>query len=68
MRLRATCYFDDTPPGCGGFTVWPRSHAVIWRRTRDCLRESRAYQPYRDEVLLAMKARTAPVETAGPGA
>jgi hypothetical protein len=41
---------------------------VARQRTHDCLRETRAYQPYKDAALLEMKARTTPVETAGPGA
>ena len=66
VRLRATCYFDDCPPGCGGFTVWPRSHKLIWNHTRKCMRDCEAYHPYQAEVLQEMKARTEPVETHGP--
>jgi hypothetical protein len=28
--LRAVAYTDDCPPGGGGFTLWPGSHAGIW--------------------------------------
>lgn len=44
-RLRATCYFGDCPPGCGGFTVWPQSHDKIWSHTRTCRRDGRSYHP-----------------------
>ena len=30
VRLRVTAFTDDCPAGCGGFTIWPRSHAPIW--------------------------------------
>lgn len=48
--LRATCYLDDTPQHCGGFTVWPRSHVPIWHHTRECMRDQQAYHPYEDPV------------------
>jgi hypothetical protein len=32
IRLRATCYIDDCPPGCGGLHIWPRSHHSVWAR------------------------------------
>lgn len=28
--LRASAFFDDCPAGCGGWTLWPRSHKPIW--------------------------------------
>jgi hypothetical protein len=43
--------FGDCPPGCGGFTIWPRSHARIWQHTRECMRDGRGYHPYQDEAL-----------------
>jgi hypothetical protein len=66
VRLRATIYFDDCPPDCGGFTLWPRSHTKIWHHTREAMRDGRSYHPYQDQVLKDMKAVTAPVETHGP--
>ena len=46
VRLRATCYFDDCPPGCGGFTVWPRSHTRVWVEHRAAMRDRRAFSDY----------------------
>jgi hypothetical protein len=30
VHLRAVCFVDDCPPGCGGFTLWPRTHGAVW--------------------------------------
>jgi hypothetical protein len=64
-RLRATCYLDDCPRHCGGFTLWPRSHVPIWHHTRECMRDAVAYHPYQDPILRAIKRMHAPVETHG---
>ena len=32
-------YFDDCPPDSGAFTVWPGSHARIWRKQWEALEE-----------------------------
>jgi hypothetical protein len=64
VRLRATAFIDDCPPGAGGFTLWPRSHSPIW---------SRFFSPdggqadgYTDEVMERVKQTTDPVELSGP--
>ena len=51
IRLRATCYLDDCPRHCGGFTLWPRTHVPIWHHTRECMRDAVAYHPYQDPIL-----------------
>jgi hypothetical protein len=30
VRLRATAFIDDCPPGSGGFTLWKGSHTTMW--------------------------------------
>ena len=38
FRLQVSAYIDDLPPGCGGFTVWPGSHARIWTQQWEAFR------------------------------
>lgn len=75
-RLQMAAYYDDLPPGGGGFTVWPGSHVPIheeqWRafldgerHTDDHLTERRA-GGYTDPAIRRARAETAPVETHGP--
>jgi hypothetical protein len=38
ILLRASAFFDDCPAGCGGWTLWPRSHKPIWQGQWEALR------------------------------
>jgi hypothetical protein len=76
-QFAATCYLDDCPKDCGGFTIWPRSHERIWHHMRGCFREGMPWQVYENsaygddtpvvnKVLRSVKRDIEPVETFGP--
>ena len=76
FRLQVSAYIDDLPPGCGGFTVWPGSHARIWTEQWEAFRggekhtdKSRAVRRaggYSDPVITRIKDDTEPVDCHGP--
>ena len=76
FRLQVSAYIDDLPPGCGGFTVWPGSHARIWteqweafrggEKHTDKSRDVRRAGGYSDPVIGRIKDDTEPVDCHGP--
>lgn len=75
-RLQMAAYIDDVPPGCGGFTVWPRSHTRIWEEQWQAFKEGEKHTDkhlterkaggYTDPVISRIKADTDPVDCHGP--
>ena len=75
-RLQVSAYIDDLPPGCGGFTVWPGSHARIWPEQWKAFHEGEKHTDkhlpvrkaggYNDPVIGEIKADTDPVDCHGP--
>jgi hypothetical protein len=75
-RVQIAAYIDDLPPKCGGFTVWPGSHARIWpeqwkafkegEKHTDKHLEKRKAGGYKDPVIGQIKADTQPVDCYGP--
>ncbi len=80
VRLQFAAYIDDLPPACGGFTVWPGSHARIWEEQwqafhergethtaeREKTREAGGYEYRPDPLFEQIKADIQPVDTHGP--
>ena len=75
-RLQMSAYIDDLPANCGGFTVWPGSHARIWEdqwaafkdgeKHTDKHLEVRRAGGYSDPVIGRIKEDTQPVDCHGP--
>ena len=76
FRLQVSAYIDDLPPGCGGFTVWPGSHARIWTEQWEAFRDGEKHTDksrdvrraggYSDPVIGRIKDDTEPVDCHGP--
>ncbi len=76
FRLQISAYIDDVPPGCGGFTIWPGSHARIWPEQWEAFKEGEKHTDkhlavrkaggYTDPVIGEIKADTEPVDCHGP--
>ena len=76
FRLQMSGYIDDVPPGCGGFTVWPGSHARIWPEQWKAYKEGEKHTDkhlavrkaggYTDPVILQIKKDTKPFDCHGP--
>ena len=76
FRLQMSAYIDTVPPGCGGFTVWPGSHARIWPEQWKAYKEGEKHTDkhlaerkaggYTDPVILQIKKDTQPVDCHGP--
>lgn len=75
-RLQVSAYIDDLPPKCGGFTVWPGSHARIWSEQWQAFHEGEKHTDkhltirraggYNDPVIGRIKADTEPFDCYGP--
>ncbi|MFL2540543.1 MAG: phytanoyl-CoA dioxygenase family protein [Candidatus Latescibacterota bacterium] len=75
-RVQMAAYIDDLPANCGGFTVWPGSHARIWleqwqafkagEKHTDKHLQMRKAGGYNDPVIQRIKADTQPVDCHGP--
>ena len=70
-RFMATGLLDDTPPDCGGFTIFPRRHARLHKLAAECRAEGVA--PMSDEGIARRNALyeqivadTEPVDCSGP--
>ena len=71
QRFMVTGLIDDTPPGCGGFTLYPRSHTRLYdlalRTRQDGLAPASAEAKERLAALVAeIDADTEPVDCCGP--
>ena len=64
VRLKAIGFITDCPPGCGGFTIWPRSHVALWERHWAALAEGKTPDGYVGEVMDEVK-KFEPVECWG---
>ena len=75
-RLQMSAYISDVPANCGGFTVWPRSHARIWPEQWKAFKAGekhtdkhlavRAAGGYTDPVIKEIKEDTQPFDCHGP--
>ena len=70
-RFMATGLLGDTPPGCGGFTVFPRSHRRLHQLASEC--RDKGINPVsaegtarRDALVEEIAADTEPVDCFGP--
>jgi hypothetical protein len=76
FRVQMSAYIDDVPPRCGGFTIWPGSHARIWPEQWKAFKEGEKHTDkhltvrkaggYADPVILQIKNDTQPVDCHGP--
>ncbi len=73
--LQTAVYFDDVPPGAGGFTIFPGSHTRIWNyweaKNHGATaiangEDSPRFIGYTDPPIGDLKADTEPVMTSGP--
>jgi hypothetical protein len=76
VRLQMSAYIDDLPPNSGGFTVWPGSHARIWKEQWKAFQAGEKHTDkhlavrkaggYTDPVIGQIKADTQPFDCHGP--
>lgn len=52
IRLRATAFIDDCPPGCGGFTIWRGSHFAMWKQQWQDLQKANSHIATKSEAEL----------------
>lgn len=52
IRLRATAFIDDCPPGCGGFTMWRGSHFAMWKQQWQALQKANSHIAAQSEAEL----------------
>ena len=52
IRLRATAFIDDCPPGSGGFTMWRGSHDAMWQQQWQDLQKANSHIAQKSEAEL----------------
>ena len=52
IRLRATAFIDECPPGSGGFTMWRGSHGAMWQQQWQDLQKANSHVAQKSEAEL----------------